>query len=140
MDHWEKFNEISYPEKEDFYSHLNMKYITAADYTHRKRVCKDFEIKNLGECHDLYIQSDTLLLGDVFGNFQNMCLEIYEPDPARFLTAPTLVWKAAFKKTGVKLDLLIDTDMLLMAEKEIRGGICQEIYRYAKANNKYTKD
>ena len=44
MDGSEKFNETSLPEKEDFYSHLNMDYITDADYTHRKRVCKDFEI------------------------------------------------------------------------------------------------
>ena len=62
MDIWENFNETSLPEKEDFYSHLNMEDITDADYVHTKRVCKDFEIINLGEYHDLYVQSDTLLL------------------------------------------------------------------------------
>ena len=41
----------------------------------RKRVCKDFEINNLGEYHDFHVQSDTLLLADVFENFQNKCLE-----------------------------------------------------------------
>ena len=51
MDDWEKFNETTLPEKEEFYSNLN---ITDADYIHAKRVCKDFEIKNLGECHNLY--------------------------------------------------------------------------------------
>ena len=65
MDHWEKFNGTSSPEKEDFYSHVNVEDITNADYTHTKRVCKDFEMKNLGEYHDLYVQSDTLLLADV---------------------------------------------------------------------------
>ena len=140
MDDWEKFNETSLPEKEDFYSHLNMEDITDADYAHAKRVCKDFEIKNLGEYHDLYVQSDTLLLADVFENFRNMCLEIYELDPAKFLSAPELAWQAALKKTKVKLDLLIDIDMLLMVEKGIRGGICHSIYQYAKANNKYMKD
>ena len=69
---WEKFNETSLPEKSDFYSHLNMEDITDADYTHAKRVCKNFEMKNLGEYHDLFVQSDTLLLTDVFENFQNM--------------------------------------------------------------------
>ena len=64
----------------------------------QKRVCKDFEIKNLGEYHDLYVQSNTLLLADVFENFLNMCLEIHELDPARFLTAPGLAWQAALKK------------------------------------------
>ena len=68
MDDWEKFNKTSLPEKEDFYSHLNIEDITDSDYTHAQRVCKDFEIKYLGEYHDLYIQSDTLLLADVFEN------------------------------------------------------------------------
>ena len=62
----------SLPEKEDFYSHLNMDNITDSDYAHAKKVCKDFEIKNLGEYHDLYVQSNTLLLADVFENFRNM--------------------------------------------------------------------
>ena len=62
MDDWEKFNETSLPEKEDFYSHLNMEDITDANYVHAKEVCKDFEIKNLGEYHDLYVQSDKILL------------------------------------------------------------------------------
>ena len=66
MDGWEKFNEISLPEKEDFYSHLDMEDITDADYAHAKGVCKDFEIKNLVEYHGLYVQSNTLLLADVF--------------------------------------------------------------------------
>ena len=69
MDDWEIFNETSLPEKEDFYCHLNMADITDADYAHVKRVCKDFEINNLGEYHDLYIQSGILLLTDVFENF-----------------------------------------------------------------------
>ena len=90
IDNCEKFSENSLTEKDNFYSHLNMEDITDADYMHTKRVCKDFEIKNLGEYHDLYIQSDTLLLTDVFEKFQNMCLEIYELDPAHFLSAPRL--------------------------------------------------
>ena len=77
MDDWEKFNERSLPEKEDFYSHLNMEDITDADYVHAKRVCKDLEIKNLGEYHDLYDQNNTLLLADVFENFRNVRLDKY---------------------------------------------------------------
>ena len=65
-----------------------MEDITDADYAHAKKVCKDFEIKNLGEYHDLYVQSDTLLLADVFENFRNMCIQIYKLDPATFLSAP----------------------------------------------------
>ena len=92
MDEWEKINKTSLPEKEDFYSHLNMEDIIAADYVQAKRVCKDFEIKNLGEYHDLYVQSNTLLLADVFENFINTCINIYGLDSAKFLTAPGLAW------------------------------------------------
>ena len=67
-----------------------MEEITDADYMHGKRVCKDFEIKNLGEYHDLYLKSDTLLLADVFENFRKMGLKIYQLDPAKFLSAPRL--------------------------------------------------
>ena len=72
MDDWEKINETTLPEKENFYSQLNMEDITDADYAHRKRVCIDSEIENLGKYHGLYVQSDTLLVADVFENFRNM--------------------------------------------------------------------
>ena len=68
------------------------------------------------------------------------CLEIYELDPSKFISAPGLAWQGALKKTKVKLDLLTNVNMLLMVEKGIREGICPSIYRYAKVNNKYMKD
>ena len=80
----------------DFYSHLNMEDITDADYMHAKKVCKDFEIKDLGEYHDFCLKNDTLLLADVFENFPNMCPEVYERDPAYFLSAPGLAFQAPF--------------------------------------------
>ena len=86
------------------------------------------------------VQIDTLLLADVFENFRNNCIEIYELDPAHFLSAPKLSWQACLKKTRVKLDLLTDIDMLLIVEKGIIGGICHSIHRYSKANNKYMKN
>ena len=84
MDNWEKFDETSLPENEEFYSHLNMEDITDTDYAHKKKVCKDFEIKHLGKHHDLYAQSDTLLSANLFENFRNTCLKIYEFDPGNF--------------------------------------------------------
>ena len=140
IDDWEKINKASLHEKEDFYSHLNMKDITDADYVYAKWVCKDFEIKHLGEYYDLYVQRYILLIADVFENFRNECLEKFELDSAKFLSASELAWQAAaLKKTKLKLDLLTDIDVLLMIEKGIRGGICRSIYRYTKANNKYMK-
>ena len=90
MDSWERFNETSLPDKESFYSELNKEDITDEDYAHAQKVWKVFKIKNLGEYHDLYVQSDTLLLADVFENFRDKCIEIYELDPAHFLSAPGL--------------------------------------------------
>ena len=72
MNDWEKFNETTLSGKEGFYSNLNMEDITDADYMHAKRVCEDFEIKNLGEYHDLYLKIDIVLLADVFENFRKM--------------------------------------------------------------------
>ena len=86
------------------------------------------------------MQSDTLLLADVFENFRDMCLKEYELDPAHFLSLPGLAWQACLKKTNIKLELLTDYDMLLMVEEGIKGGICHSIHRYAKANNKYMKN
>ena len=60
MDDWEKFYETSLPEKEDCYSRLRVEDITDTDHVHTKKICKDFEIKNLGEYHDFYVQSYTL--------------------------------------------------------------------------------
>ena len=88
----------------------------------------------------MYVRNDTLLLADVFESFRNKCIEIYEFDPAYFLSAPGLAWQACLKKTEVELELLTNNDMLLMIEKGTRGGICQAIHRYAKANNKYMKN
>ena len=115
-------------------------FIVAYDIDQRHgNVFQKFKLKNLGEYHDLYVQSDTLLLADIFENFRNMCIKVYELDPAHFLSLPGLAWKAYLKKTNVKLELLTDYDMLLMVEEGIRGGICHLIHRYAKANNKYMK-
>ena len=73
---WGNFKDTSLPEKDVFYNHLSMEDITDRDYTHSKKPCKDFEIKNVIEDHDLYVQSDILFLAEVFENLRNMCFEI----------------------------------------------------------------
>ena len=90
----ERFSEISLPSKEDFYSSLNMEDISDIDYRHANNVFKVFKLENLGNYHDLYVQSDTLLLADVFNNFRDMCIKEYELDPAHFLSLPGLAWQA----------------------------------------------
>ena len=75
MDDWEKFNETTLPEEEEFYCNLNMEDITAADYMHMKRVCSNSETKHLGQYHDFNLKRDTLVLADIFKNFRKMCLK-----------------------------------------------------------------
>ena len=114
MDGWNKFNEKVLPSKESFYSSLTLENITEVDYTHANNVFKKFNINNLGEYHDLYVRSDTLLLADIFENFRQSCRKNYELDPAHFISLPGLAWQACLKKTNVELELLTDYDMLLM--------------------------
>ena len=97
-------------------------------------------VRNIGDYHDLYLRTDVVLLANVFEAFRDTCLKHYSLDPVHFYMAPGLAWKACLKKTGVRLELLKDPDMLLMFERGIRGGITQVVLRSASANNKYMGD
>ena len=140
MDGWDKFNEKLIPSKESFYSSLALENITEIDYIHANNVFKTFKLNNLGDYHDLYVKSDTLLVADVFENFRKACIETYELDSVHFISLPGLAWQACLKKTEVELELLTDYDMLLMIEEGIREGIYHAVHRYAKTNNRYMKD
>ena len=140
MDSWERFNETKIPTRKDFYNKITQQDISEEDYNHAVNVWNTFNIKNLGEYHDLYVQVDTLQLSDIVENFRKMCTRIYQLDPAYFISTPSLAWQACLKKTNVKLELLTDVEMLLMIKNGIPGGICQSIHRHATANNKYMKN
>ena len=114
-----------------------MSDVKEEDYEHAIRVWKEFGLKNLGEYYDLYLKTDVILLANVFEKFRKICLRNYGLDPAHFYTAPGLAWKACLKKTRIRLELLLDPDMLLMFERGIRGGITQSVNRWAEANNPY---
>ena len=92
MDSSKIFNETSILDKEVFFSKLNNEGITDEDHAHYKKVFKEFGLKDHGEYHDLYVQSDTLLLADVFENFRDKCIEIYKLDPSHYVSAPGLAW------------------------------------------------
>ena len=110
MDNWEKFYETTLLPKEAFYSNLNEEFISDADYTHAQKVWEVFGKKNRVEYHDLYVLCDTLLLAEVFENFRDKCIEIYELDPKYFVSAPGLAWEVRLKKTEVELELLTNYD------------------------------
>ena len=101
---------------------------------------KLFKLNNLGDYHDLYVQSDTLLLADVFENFRKACIKTYELDPAHFISLPGLAWQACLKKTGVELELLTDYDMLLMIEEGKEVEYVTLYIDMQKANNEYMKN
>ena len=134
MDSWEKF-ELPVP-LDKKHSKLNDSNISDKDIEHVKNVCDTLKIDNLGQYHDLYVQSDTALLADVFENFRDKCLDIDKLDPAYFLSASSLSWQSGLKMTGQTLELLTDENMLLLFEKGICGGICEAITKYKKVNNK----
>ncbi|MCG8374780.1 MAG: DNA polymerase, partial [Balneolales bacterium] len=137
FDGFDKLNATQLPPKQAFYSRLNDTDISEEDYQHTKKVWETFEMKTMREYHNLYLESDVLLLADVFENFRDVCIKNYGLDPAWYYTAPGLAWDAALKITKVKLELLTDSDMLLMVEKGIRGGVSMISTRYGKANNPY---
>ena len=139
-DCWNKFNKDKLPPMNNFYSELTMENIANSDYRHAQRVFKTFDNKNLGDYHDLYVQSDVLLLADVFKNFKNQCLKAFDLDPANFLTLPSLAWQAYLTVPNVQLDLITNSEMLLMIEEAVRGGITQVITKSSEANNKYMQN
>ena len=98
MDRWETFDETLLPDKEVFYSELNLEGISDEDYVHAEKVWEIFEINNRGEYHDLYVRYDTLLLVDVFEKFRDTCIEMYGLDTSHFLSATGLSWQVCLKK------------------------------------------
>ena len=88
MDSWEKFYKTPLPDKEAFYSELYLESIPDIDYIHVQKVFEELKIKILGVYHNLYVKSNKLLLADVFKNFRNKYIEIYELDPAHFYQYP----------------------------------------------------
>ena len=123
MNSFDKFNETKLPKKDDFYSQWN-----------------HFNIKNLGEYHDLYLMTDVYLLTDVFENFRDMCLNYYGLDPAYYITLPNYSWNAFLSLTGVRLQQIHIKEMYEMIENGLRGGMTQCSYKKVEANNKYMNE
>ena len=139
MDSFDRFNETQLPEKQDFYSILNNEHISDEQYKHAQNVWNTFNLKTMGDYHDLYLKSDILLLADVFENFRKTCLQNYKLDPCHYFTSPGLSWDAMLKMTNIKLELITDIDMFQFIEKGMRGGTSYIANRHGEANNKYMK-
>ena len=129
-------NSIKRNYKLDLYSILNDQHITNEEYDHVRKVWKTFNIKTMGEYHDLYLNCDVLLLADVFESFRKTCLQYYKLDPCHYFTSPDLSWYAMLKMTNIKLELITNVDMFQFIEKGMHGGVSYIANRYGKANNK----
>ena len=140
MNGFEKFDQMELLTKDQFYRVLNNQHIMNNEYNHAKKVWKVFNIKTMGEYHDLYLKSDMLLLADVFENFRKTCLQYYKLDPCHYFTSLGLSWDAMLKLTNIKLELMTDVDMFQFIEKDMHGGVSSITNRYEKANNKYMKE
>ena len=128
-----KVKDTQLSSKEAYYTRLNDEGISDENYAHVQEVWKTFETKNLEDYHNLHNKVDVLLLSDVFENFRDLCIKNFNLDRAHYYTA----LDAALKVTKVELELLSDMDMLLMAEKGIRGGVSKISNRYGKSDNRY---
>ena len=137
MNNFDRFNEEQLPSKEDFYSKLSGEHISDEDYERAKIIWKHFNLKNMGEYHDLYLTTDVLLLTDIFENFRKLCMNYYGLDPAYYYTLPNFAWDAMLLQTGITIDMAYDLDMYEMIEKGLRGGITQVAKKKVEANNKY---
>ena len=137
MDSFKKFFDEKLPDRGKFFSSLKDECISENDYSHAINAWNTFKMNTVGDCYDIYIKTDVLLLADVFEKFINTCLEYYGLDPCQHFSSTGLSWHAMFKMTETELELISDIDMHLFIEKEMRGGTSYIAKRHSKANNKY---
>ena len=129
-----KLHEPQLPNREDFFNDLKQEPISLEDYEHAQRVWEAFQMKTFQDYHDLYLKTDVLLLADVMDNYRAVTLSSHQLDPLNFLTAPSLSFNAALKRTKVELRLLTDLDMIHFFQRGIRGGLSYICKRRSQAN------
>ena len=140
MNDFGRFNETSLPPPSEFYSKLSNEHITDSAYKHAQEVWTTYNCTTLGDYHDLYLQTDVLLLADVFENFRQTALSTYKLDPAHYYTLPGYSWDCLLKCTNIELEQITEPDMYLFVEKGLRGGISMVSHRHAIANNRYMQN
>ena len=136
MDDWPRFEETTLPKKDDYFNILTDSDISDDEYDQAQKVFEILKCRNLGELHDLYVETDVRLLSDVFEQFRDAALKNYGLDPVHYITLPSFAFDAMLKYTGVELELLTDPDMYMFFEDSMRGGISVIGCRRGDANNK----
>ena len=139
MDIFKMFSEDKLPDRCKIFSSLKDECISEKDYQTTNNIWNVFKLNTMSDYHDLYLKTDVLLLADVFKNFINTSLDYYGLDRCHYFSSPGLSWNAMLKITKIELELISDTDMHLLIEKGMRGGISYISKRFSKSNNKYMK-
>ena len=139
MDIFKKFSEEKLPDRFAFFSSLKDECISEKDYLKANNIWNVFKMNTVGYYHDLYLKTGVLLLADVFEKFINTCLNYCGLDPCHYFISPGLSMGSMVKMTGIKLELISDTDIHLFIEKGMRGAISYIAKRCSKANNKCMK-
>ncbi|XP_052855203.1 uncharacterized protein LOC128263964 [Drosophila gunungcola] len=139
IDSTEKFNETQLPSIDRFYNSLSDEKCSIDDYNFALKVWESFNCQTIKDYLKLYLESDVLILADVFENFRKICQQIYKLDPVNYVTAPSISWDAMLKFTNVQLELISDGDMYNFLKRAVRGGLTQCTQRISIANNKYLK-
>ena len=151
MDSFKRFSEETLPDKKCLYSCMKDKtsgdnckkldgHISDEDFLTCNKILNEFNMKNMDDYHNHYLEKDVVLLADAFEKFTDTCLEVYKLDPCYYFNSPGLSWDAMLKMTGVKLEKISNIDMYLFVEKELKGGISYIAKRYSEANIKYMKN
>ena len=141
MDGIETFLLTELPPINAFYPSLSEETITPEEYARAQKVWREFNIDNMQQYHDLYLNLDVLLLADVFANFRQTCIMDYGLNPAHYYyTLPGFTFDACLKFTAQELDLFTDSEKFLFSENSIRGGFNVVSHRHVKANNPLVPD
>jgi hypothetical protein len=129
-----KLQDTCLPDREAFFNDLKQEPISDKDYHHAQKVWDAFQMNTFQDYHDLYLKLDVLLLADVMDNYRAVTLTSHQLDPLHFLTAPSLSFNAALKRTRVELQLMTDMDMIHFFQRGIRGGLSYICKRRSVAN------
>ncbi|KAL9884631.1 uncharacterized protein ACN427_011393 [Glossina fuscipes fuscipes] len=135
-----KLDDPILPSRECFYNYLSDRECSDADYNFARTVWDALKCQPLKDYMVLYLESDVLILTDVFENFRILCLEIYKLDPCNYVTAPSLSWDAMLKYTKVEMELIVDPEIHTFLKTNIRGGLTQCTQKLSESNNKFNEN
>ena len=124
--------ETCLPPREKFISKLSGKSITLEKYEELQLIWDSFGCQNLENFLEIYLESDVLMLADMFENFRDNCLKYYHLDPANFVSAPSLSYHAMLLLSDVVIEPYPSMEIYRMLQRAKHGGLSQVTTRYVR--------